>query len=193
MRVDREWRDPSGEQVFASSSSAAGSWYHNTVLVEDCEGETLAYIKFKLGAVEQIGVEKNNDPTYTVITVHDLVGNEVAVAYMPRGDPDAADWRHRRIVVHDRSSGMKMVEIDGLNDGEDWRISFKEGSEVLGGLGSDPRVMVMLVAWHGPPSLFLSQTHTHAHTHHTHSHTHTHTHTLFMCIMCVSRIGCAYI
>jgi len=138
MRIEREWRDPSGESVIASSRGGAQSWYHNTVDIYDCEGEMLSYLKFKLG--------ENGDQDYTRITVHDLVGNEVAVAFTPRDGEDGTDWRHRRIVVHDRNSGMKMAELNQLDTGEDWRITFHKGSEILGGLGSDPRVLVMLVA-----------------------------------------------
>jgi hypothetical protein len=145
MRTERTWRDAGG-RVLASSTGGAQSWYHNTVVVKDCEGERLAYIKFKLGA--------NAHADYTRITVHDLAGNEVAVAFTPIAGEDGSDWRHRRIVVHDRNSGMKMVELDMLDSGEDWRATFKEGSEVLGGLGSDPRVIVMLVASRDAASQF---------------------------------------
>ena len=147
MRTAYEWRDPSGEQVIASSEGGAQSWYHNTVVVKDCSGERLAYIKFKLGA--DVGALHGADvhQDFVRITVHDLVGNEVAVAYLPREGMDGSDWRHRRIVVNDRSSGTQMAIIDQLDSGQDWSIEFKRGSEVVGGLGGDPRVLVMLVAW----------------------------------------------
>ena len=150
MRTEREWRDPSGEAVVASSSGGSQSWYHNTVVVKDCEGEKLAYIKYKKGA--------NVANTFARITVHDLSGNEVAVAYTPSEGPtggaDESDWRHRKMVVHDRNSGLRMARLDALDGGQDWRITFLQGSEVLGGLGSDPRVLVMLVAWHDAASQF---------------------------------------
>ena len=146
LRTEYEWRDPSGEAIIASSEGGAQSWYHNTVVVKDCRDSRLAYIKFKLGA--NIGALHGADAQqdFVRITVHDLVGNEVAVAYTPREGMDGSDWRHTRIVVHDRSSGMQMAVIEQLESGQDWSITFKEGSEVLGGLGSDPRVLVMLVA-----------------------------------------------
>ena len=131
VRTQREWRDQSGN-LYATSTGGAQSWYHNTVEVDDCQGRRLAYLKFKLGEGRR----------YTRITVHDLVGNEVATAATPL----AGVGFDRHIVLHDRNSGTKLVEIDELSHSGDWRIAFQEGSQVLGGLGSDSRVVVMLVA-----------------------------------------------
>ena len=131
VRTQREWRDQSGN-LYATSTGGAQSWYHNTVAVDDCQGRRLAYLKFKLGEGRR----------YTRITVHDLVGNEVATAATPL----AGVGFDRHIVLHDRNSGTKLVEIDELSHSGDWRIAFQEGSQVLGGLGSDSRVVVMLVA-----------------------------------------------